>query len=119
MQPGDQVQKCGFPTAGGPDNTKKLASPHLKVDVIQREQPFSALRAVAQTDFAKSHFRDRRSYTCIGMADGNRPKLRSIRRHARSKWNGIAAWNSVCIGTHWIAFRFFSASTWLRSVKSY
>src|ERR1700758_1013110 len=117
LQTGDQMQQSRFSPTRRPNDANNLPRLHLQVDVVQREQPLPRLRAVAQADFAKPDFRCQRRRCTFRMANRNGPQLRPTPRNARLRWNRVAARNSLCVGTHWIAFLFFSARTWFNTVK--
>src|SRR5271165_2848233 len=123
MQSRDQMQQRGLAAAGGANDAQELAGFDFEVDVVERKQAFAALRAIAQADVAQPNFGDSREIRVRAMSDGNRTNL-STRiggpsRESRIGGNWKLRGEPLYIGAHWIAFRPFSARTWLRSVRSY
>src|SRR5271166_791522 len=122
MQSRDQMQQRRLATAGGPDDAQELARSDFEVDTVEGKQTFAALRAIAQADLAQANLRDSREISVRAMSDGSRTNLSTriggASRESRIGGNWKPRGEPLYVGAHWIAFRPFSARTWLRSVRS-
>ena len=120
------MQQRGLAAAGGTDDANELAGLNLKVDVIEGEQALSALGPVTETDIAQADLSDRRRCGMSGTANGDGTQFsagitgmcRDARIEARSSGNRKLAGKFLNVRAHWIAFRPFSARTWLRRERS-
>src|ERR1017187_3348906 len=114
------MEQCGLAAAGRPHDAEKFSRLHLQIDVVEGEQPLTALGAVTQANVAQAD---------LGHSGQNYPAgaARHQTRFARTteaRWTARVDGNRnlcrkiMCVRTHGIAFLPFSARTWLRSVKS-
>src|SRR5579863_662715 len=118
MKAGDQMEQRGLAAARGADDAEKFSGSNLKVDVIQSKESFARLGAVAQGDAVESNFRDLRRDVAYPAACRRRSDSASRASRGGVHWNRELSRKIVCARAHWIAFRFFSARTWLRIDKS-
>src|SRR5579871_360342 len=122
IQASDQMEKGRFSASRGTDDADKFSGSHLQIDVIQRQQSFAALRAIAQADLAQTNLRNLRKRVATQPIHRYRADPATVagraNREASINWNGKLSRRVVGLCAHCIAFRFFSARTWLRSERS-
>src|SRR5215831_12114239 len=58
MKSCNQVQERRLAATGGPDDADEFSRLNLKIDLVEREQSFPALRAIAERDVMQRDFRN-------------------------------------------------------------